>query len=162
MNSPVEEEGESIVDQVKITNGGKSIEVTFKNIAEMKWTSYAIKFEYKTAASGNDYVTESKTFLVRTMIFENAAVAFSQTDKFSSPDKYQVFQGYPMVFPALNTNSFPYLHIQVDAQFAGDKDKEDYPQIVYATLQKEDQVPYSMHSDYIEEIKRFQIDVNLE
>ena len=45
--------------------------------------------------------------------------------------------------------------------FAGDKDKVDYPQSVFVTLQKDDQLPYSVHADYMPAIKRHQVAANL-
>lgn len=38
---------------------------------------------------------------------------------------------------------------------------QDQPQAVYITLQKENQLPYSIHADFIPEIKRYQVFANL-
>ena len=74
---------------------------------------------------------------------------------------YQVSEGYPVIFNQLNTNDYGVLHVQIDTQFAGDKDKVDYPQSVFVTLQKDDQLPYSVHADYMPAIKRHQVAANL-
>jgi len=46
-------------------------------------------------------------------------------------------------------------------QFEGDKDMHDHPLAVYITLQKEDQIAYSVHADYISQLKRYQVYANL-
>jgi hypothetical protein len=43
----------------------------------------------------------------------------------------------------------------------GDSEKTDRPLSVYATLQKEGQIPYTIQADYLSSIKRYQIDANL-
>jgi hypothetical protein len=60
----------------------------------------------------------------------------------------------------LNANQFPYLHAQVMTQFDGDKDMQDHPQAVYLTLKKEGQIAYSLHADYIPQIKCYQVYAN--
>lgn len=134
--------------------------VAFDNVVDMKWDSYALKFELEPA-SGSSTVYATKTFLVKTMIFQDMAVHASQLAAWTPPEEYQVASGFPVVFNPMNTNDQPILHMQIDAQLVGDSEKVDRPQSVYVTLQKDDQMPYSVHADYLENIKRYQIAVHL-
>ena len=120
----------------------------------MKWTSYALIFELENEASPGQTIYVSKTFILKTMIYKDAAAHFAQLEDWDAPLSYQHSDNYPVVFQPLNTNDFQIIHIQIDTQFAGDKDKVDFPNSVFVTLQKEDQVAYSAHADYIPSIKR--------
>ena len=72
--------------------------------------------------------------MLKTMIYKDAAAHIAQLEGWDSPTVYQYSEGYPQIFQQLNTNDFPVLHIKIDTQFAGDKDKVDYPSSVYVTL----------------------------
>lgn len=116
----------------------------------MRWASYALKFELESADKSHYFVT--KTFQVKTKIYDVVSTSFAQTAGWDYPDKYQVSSGFPVEFDAKDTSTHPIIHIQIDAQFFGDKDKEQYPDTLYVTLQKDDQLPYSAHADYIQKI----------
>jgi hypothetical protein len=124
--------------------------VSFNNVVDMKWASYAIKFHFKSIFLMDNYIT--KTFVVKTQIFETVSTSFAQTANWDYPEKYQVSSGFPVQFDQLDSNKYPIVHIQLDAQFFGDKDKTEYPQSLYITLQKDDQISYTAHSDYIKSI----------
>lgn len=124
----------------------------------MKWASYAIKFEVNEAGNVH-YLT--KTFVVKAQIFEQVSTSFAQTANWDYPAKYQVSSGFPVQFDQLDSNKYPIVHVQFDAQFFGDKDKTEYPKTLYITLQKDDQLPFTAHSDYIKSIQRYQIDFDL-
>ena len=114
---------ENITSSAKIV--GKDVEVSFNNIVDMKWASYAIKFHVKNDKGGDIYLT--KTFVVKTQIFETVSTSFAQTANWDYPAKYQVSSGYPVQFDQLDSNKYPIVHIQLDAQFFGDKDKTENP-----------------------------------
>lgn len=79
----------------------------------MTWTSYIIKFEFESPSGASIYVT--KTFEIKTKIFEEIGVTISQNNKYNAPDHYQFKSGYPRDFNPLNTNENPYLHLQIQA-----------------------------------------------
>ena len=82
----------------------------------MAWASYALKFELESEAAGPSltvYVT--KTFTLKTMIFQEVAVHAGQTNSWNPPTAYPVSDGYPVAFPPLNTNDHPIVHIQIDS-----------------------------------------------
>ena len=115
-----------------------------------------ILFQLEGASGSKIFV--NKTFEVKTSIVEAIGVTVTQNDKKNSPDKYQVNDGYPIEFSAKNTNDNPYLHLQIQAQFFGDVDMQDQPSSVFITLIKDmENLPYTVHADYIPAIKRFQI-----
>jgi len=112
--------------------------------------------EFEGASGG--LILINKTFEVKTTIVEEIGVSLSQNNQKAAPDSYQFDKGYPREFNALNTNENPNLHLQIQTVFFGDSDMEDQPASVYITLHKEDeQLPYTVHSDFIPAIKRFQI-----
>lgn len=148
----------SCESSTKLTNGGKTVEVEFGDLIDMKWTSYQVQFTLETAS---DVSHVTKSFQIKPKIFEEAAVSVTQNGSWESPTEFQHDGRYPVVFEPVNTDSKPVLHIQIDAQFYGDAEKQDRPSTVYALLQKGDQIPYSIHADYIEAIKRYQIDASL-
>ena len=124
---------EDATSSAKLERDGQSVLVTFDNIKDMKWTSYALRFELEAeSAPGSVYVT--KTFMLKTMIYKDAAVHFAQLEGWDAPTVYQYSDGYPVVFQQLNTNDFSVLHVQLDTQFSGDRDKVDYPLSVFITL----------------------------
>jgi len=69
---------------------------------------------------------------------------------------------FPKEFKPKNTDKYPIIHIQIDAAFYGDAEKIDRPQTVYATLQKENQIKYALHADYLPEAKMYAIDASLQ
>jgi hypothetical protein len=145
-----------VSDNIKLMEDGTVIQVVLPDVLTMPWKLHQIKFEL----GNGSYNT--KTFLVKTQIHEQLQVSFSQTENWQSPPEYEVQDGYPVRFAPKNTGDFPLVHIQIDTAFLGDKEKEvDWPQTVFVTLKKEGGIPYSIHSDYIESIKRHQIDADL-
>jgi hypothetical protein len=118
---------------------------------------------------GAALVNEKKSIAVDTSIQKDMAwgsyqllfVVENQDGTWKSPAEYQVSEGWPVVFEALNTNQNPVIHLQIDAQFAGDQAGKDRPATVYAILSREGQVPYSFHADYVAGIQRYQIDADL-
>ena len=100
-------------------------------------------------------------FDIKAEIFDKVLVSLSQTNTDEIADSYQYDGEYPQKFDPINTNENGYLHGQVQAQFKGDADMQDQPQAVFITLQKENQVAYSVHADYIPEIQRYQVFANL-
>lgn len=58
----------------------------------------------------------------------------------------------------MNTNENPYLHLQIQTVFFGDSDMVYQPASVSITLEKdEEQLPYTVHADFIPQIKRYQV-----
>jgi hypothetical protein len=51
--------------------------VSFENIVDMKWTSYALRFELETEAGPGSTVYVTKTFMLKTMVYKEAAVHFA-------------------------------------------------------------------------------------
>ena len=47
--------------------------VTFASVLDMKWTSYALRFELVAEAAADSVVYVTKTFLVKTMIYNDAS-----------------------------------------------------------------------------------------
>lgn len=66
-------------------------------------------FEFENANQQTIFV--NKTVEVKTSIIEELGVQFVQNNNKAAPEKYQVADGYPVEFSALNTNENPYLHI---------------------------------------------------
>jgi hypothetical protein len=64
---------------------------------EMKLQGYALQFEFEPA-SGSLSILSTKTFFVKTTIFEEMAVHFSQLSGWNPPEEYQVASGFPVVF----------------------------------------------------------------
>lgn len=125
----------------------------------MDWAAYALHIEATTKFGST--VSNVRRFAIRARIFNKVVVSMSQTSSNQVNGDYQYDDEWPVQFESLNTNDFPYLHAQVMTQFEGDKDMVDHPSSVYLTLQKENQVIYSVHADYVPAIKRYQIFANL-
>ena len=98
----------------------------------MKWAGHAIKFEYSSANGKTYHIT--KTFYVKTRIYENVQTSFAQSASWDYPEKYDVSSNFPAQFKQYDTNKYPIIHIQLDAQFFGDADKEEKPKSLYVTL----------------------------
>ena len=131
---------------------GNTIVVKFGNIVDMKWAAHAIKFQLRSTEYPKAELHVVKTFVIKAQIYEQVATSFAQTAGWDYPEKYQVSSGFPVQFNQLNSNKYPIVHIQLDAQFFGDADKTEYPQSLFVTLQKDDQIPYTAHADYIKSI----------
>lgn len=142
-----------------LVNEKKSIAVDTSIQKDMAWGSYQILFVVENADGKEVYIRAS--LHLKPKIYEGIAVSFAQTATWKSPAEYQVSEGWPVVFEALNTNQNPVIHLQIDAQFAGDQAGKDRPATVYAILSREGQVPYSFHADYVAGIQRYQIDADL-
>lgn len=65
---------------------------------DMKWTSYALKFEVEPVNAVNVTVYVTKTFMLKTMIYNEAAVHVAQLEGWEAPTVYQVSGDYPVVF----------------------------------------------------------------
>ena len=148
--------------KTKLEKEGSQVLVEFKKeeVIDFSWTSHLLVFEFEGAGGSTIYI--NKTFEVKTTIVEELGASVAQSNSKSAPDRYQVDNGYPIEFSAFNTNENPYLHIQIQAQFYGDAEMQDHPAAVYITLIKDaDQLPYTVHADYIPSIKRYQIFADL-
>ena len=97
----------------------------FDDVEKMKWASYALKFQLEGTDGTNYYVT--KLFQVKAKIYNQPAVSFAQTEGWDYPEKYQVNSGFPVEFDQHDTSTYPIIHIQIDAQFFGDKEKVQWP-----------------------------------
>ena len=132
------------------------IEFKKEEVVDLPWTTHLVMFELEGSSGSKIYV--NKTFEIKTSIVEEIGVTVAQSGSKSSPDKYQVSDGYPIEFSAMNTNDNPYLHLQIQAQFFGDAEMQDQPAAVFITLIKDmENLPYTVHADYIPAIKRYQI-----
>jgi len=64
---------------------------------------------------------------VKAKIYSKPSVSFAQTAGWDYPEKYQVNSGFPVEFDQSDSTENPIIHIQIDAQFFGDKDKVQWP-----------------------------------
>lgn len=70
-----DQEEKDVTKSVSLENNGEELLVTFPDIMEMKWTSYALKFKLEpVGAPANFTVYVTKTFMLKTMIFKDVAV----------------------------------------------------------------------------------------
>jgi len=69
------EEGkeEDVTKSVAIDRDGERLVVTFASVLDMKWTSYALRFELVAETAADSVVYVTKTFLVKTMIYNDAS-----------------------------------------------------------------------------------------
>ena len=125
---------------------------------DLDWSSYALHTELLTSFGSS--VSNVHRFTIKTRIFSKVLVSFSQSTSAEVVDEYS-YDEFPAQFDALSTNEASFLHAQVHAAFEGDKDLVDQPASVYLTLQKDKEIAYSVHADYIPAIKRYQIFTNL-
>ena len=105
---------EDVTSSAKLERDGQQVLVSFENVADMKWTSYALRFELEADSTPGSTVYVTKTFMLKTMIYKDAAVHFAQLEGWDAPTVYQYSEGYPVVFQQLNTNDFSVLHVQLD------------------------------------------------
>lgn len=73
-----------VSDNIKLLEDGTVIQVILPDVLTMPWKLHQIKFEL----GNGSYNT--KTFLVKTQIYEQLQVSFSQTENWQSPPEYEV------------------------------------------------------------------------
>jgi len=145
-----------VTSMVKLHNNEIAVELS--NILNLNWASYSINFVAQSGSTTSLQVR--KTFQVKVQIFKETGISFSQTEDWNPPTSYQV-TSFPTKFKAKNTNEYPIIHMQIDTAFFGDSEKMDYPRTVFVTLKKKGQLPYSGHADYVSNIQRHQIAIDL-
>jgi len=77
----------------------------------MKWASYAIKFELSKKGQKDQVFFVTKTFQVKTKIYEIVSTSFAQTAGWDYPEKYQVNQGWPVELEYFDSSDYPIIHI---------------------------------------------------
>jgi len=92
-----------------LVNEKKSIAVDTSIQKDMAWGSYQILFAVENADGKEVYIRAS--LHLKPKIYEGIAVSFAQTATWKSPAEYQVSEGWPVVFEALNTNQNPVIHL---------------------------------------------------
>ena len=105
------EKVKDITPLAKLESENSLIKIEFKKeeVINLPWTSHMILFQLEGASGSPIFV--NKTFEVKTSIVEEIGVTVTQSSSKSSPNKYQVMDGYPLEFSAMNTNENPYLHM---------------------------------------------------
>ena len=94
-----------------VTDEGSVLQVKFDDVENMKWASYAIKFELKKKGLEDEVFYVTKTFQVKTKIYEVVSTSFAQTAGWDYPEKYQVNQGFPVEFEYFDASEYPIVHI---------------------------------------------------
>lgn len=99
----------SLGSKVKTLDGGSQLSIKFDDVESMKWASYAIQFQLEGKDKSIYYLT--KTFQVKTKIYDVVSTSFAQTAGWDYPEKYQVNSGYPVEFDQMESSEFPIIHI---------------------------------------------------
>ena len=86
---------EDVTSSAKLERDGQQLLVSFDNITDMKWTSYALRFELETESALSSTIYITKTFMLKTLIYKDAAVHFAQLEGWDAPTVYQYSDGYP-------------------------------------------------------------------
>ena len=143
----------------KATASGSTVKIDFgQQVVEMDWTSYQLGIQVQSSSTKSFL---RRNFVLRTKIFEELKIRFSQTQSWSVPEKFQYEGPFPAQLRPVNSDAFNIIHFAVDTAFHGDSEKHDLPKSVYATLQKDDQVPFNVHLDFIEDGKLYYVASNL-
>jgi len=79
-----------LTSKFTVTEEGSVLQVKFDDVENMKWASYAIKFELKKKGLKDEVFYVTKTFQVKTKIYEVVSTSFAQTAGWDYPEKYQV------------------------------------------------------------------------
>lgn len=98
-----------IKKNAKLVNEKRSIGVDTSIEKGMTWGSYQLQFVFENE-NGREVHAKGSLHL-KPKIYEGIAVSFAQTATWKSPDEYQVSDGWPVVFEALNTNQNPVIHL---------------------------------------------------
>lgn len=84
-----------MTSSAKLEGGGSQVIVTFDNLQNLKWTSYALRFELENAQTKGQTIYVTKTFTLKLMIFKDAAAHIAQLEGWDAPTHYQYSDGYP-------------------------------------------------------------------